>query len=104
MRCPFHGFQSVQFFNRGEHRFDLPDRPLKNEQECAAVAEKQRIGRVFYDLSEAAPTVEQLLTHCSVTEVSSVPLSLIAGQIQNGWAHGHWHGLRSVQEPGGRGR
>ena len=29
MRCPFHGFQSVQFFTRGEHRFDLPDRPLK---------------------------------------------------------------------------
>jgi hypothetical protein len=47
MRCPFHGFQSVQFFNRGEHRFDLPNRPLKNEQESAAVAEKQRIGRVF---------------------------------------------------------
>ena len=48
MRCPFHGFQSVQFFNRGEHRFDLPDRPLKyNEQEGAAVAQKQRIGRVF---------------------------------------------------------
>jgi hypothetical protein len=63
MRCPFHGFQSVQFFIRREHRFDLPDRPLRhNEQAWAAVAEQQW-ARLF-DPSEAAPTMEQLPTHC----------------------------------------
>jgi hypothetical protein len=42
MRCPFHGFQSVQFFNLGNHRFDLPDRPRKyykqNHPTISAVA------------------------------------------------------------------
>ncbi len=63
MRCPFHGFQPVQFFIRREHRFDLPDRPLKhNEQAWAAVAEHQWAR--LYDPSDAAPTMEQLPTHC----------------------------------------
>jgi hypothetical protein len=50
---------------------------LQNEQECAAVAEATQWAP-FYALSEGAPTVEQLLTHCSVLIYRSVERSFVA--------------------------